>query len=159
MQYGVFRKHSNRPHHQQVFLSNRYNYWSSGAYLKPMFFRFSKDIEATENKIPETFKFVVKFVLSLLSAIVVISITTPFFLFAFIPLFIVYFLLQVSSFWRTWPLEPEMLTDGFGFSVTLPTLPAKSSVSTRSANRQYSLCLARLWMACPLSVLTEPSRI
>ena len=61
-----------------------------------MWLRFSKDVEATEKQIPDTFKFVVKFVLNLLSAIVVISITTPFFLFAFIPLFIVYFLLQAS---------------------------------------------------------------
>ena len=57
--------------------------------------RFSKDLEATENKIPESYKSVIRCVLVLLSAIVIISISTPLFLLTFVPLSILYFYIQV----------------------------------------------------------------
>jgi ABC-type multidrug transport system fused ATPase/permease subunit len=58
--------------------------------------RFSKDLEATENKIPESYKSVVRCLLVLLSAIAIISISTPWFLLTFIPLALIYYFIQVN---------------------------------------------------------------
>nr|QUF59448.1 ATP-binding cassette transporter Abcc1-4 [Brachionus angularis] len=56
--------------------------------------RFSKDIEATETKIPETFKTSTRNGLNVLSIFIVIVITTPLFLIVLVPILILYFLIQ-----------------------------------------------------------------
>jgi ABC-type multidrug transport system fused ATPase/permease subunit len=58
--------------------------------------RFSKDIEAVEESIPMSMKSLVICFLSLLSTVIVISVSTPLFLAAFVPILIVYILVQVN---------------------------------------------------------------
>lgn len=57
--------------------------------------RFSKDIEFTETKIPESFKSSIRLAFNVFSVIAVVLITLPLFIVFLVPLFIIYFLIQV----------------------------------------------------------------
>ena len=59
--------------------------------------RLNKDIEATENKIPETFRTCMTNWFSCLRVIVAVSISSPFLIVIFIPLSAVYFIIQVKK--------------------------------------------------------------
>ena len=56
--------------------------------------RFTKDIAATEDLIPYSVKSLVESVLSLISTVIIISSSTPFILFALVPVIVVYVLVQ-----------------------------------------------------------------
>lgn len=58
--------------------------------------RFTKDIEATEDSIPQSIKILVECLLSMISTIFVISTTTPLFLFGLVPVMAFYVFVQVS---------------------------------------------------------------
>ena len=60
--------------------------------------RFTKDVENTEDSIPSSTKSLVDCVLSLSKMVIVISIITPLFIIAIIPISIVYLLVQVNIF-------------------------------------------------------------
>ena len=62
--------------------------------------RFSKDIESTEKQIPEAFRNITKYAMNILSALMVISINTPLFLVAIVPLSAAYYLVEVSFLWK-----------------------------------------------------------
>ena len=57
--------------------------------------RFSKDIDAAERSIPDSFKALMRCVYQVLFTVIVITGSTPFFLVAFIPIFLVYIFIQV----------------------------------------------------------------
>ena len=57
--------------------------------------RFSKDIEVLETKIPEAFKNAIRNGFQVITILFVISLTFPFILIAFIPIFLLYFYIQV----------------------------------------------------------------
>lgn len=59
--------------------------------------RFSKDIDAIESRIPEFLRMFIRSALNVLSVVVVISVTQPFFLLAFIPITAGYILIQVKT--------------------------------------------------------------
>lgn len=59
--------------------------------------RFSKDIEATERGIPDSFKSFCNCLFTVCSTVLVILFATPLFITALIPMVIVYLLLQVIS--------------------------------------------------------------
>ena len=59
--------------------------------------RFTKDIEATEDSIPQSIKILVECLLSMISTIFVISTTTPLFLFGLVPVMAFYVFVQVSK--------------------------------------------------------------
>jgi ATP-binding cassette, subfamily C (CFTR/MRP), member 1 len=56
--------------------------------------RFSKDIDASENSIPASFKMLLRCFLVVLSTIIVISVSTPLFLVALVPIIIIYIFVQ-----------------------------------------------------------------
>ena len=56
--------------------------------------RFSKDIDHTETKIPETFRSFVRFSFNVSAVLLVISITLPLFIIFLLPLFLFYYLIQ-----------------------------------------------------------------
>lgn len=56
--------------------------------------RFSKDIDSSENAIPMSFKMLLRCLLVVCSTIIVISVSTPLFLIALIPIIIIYILVQ-----------------------------------------------------------------
>lgn len=60
--------------------------------------RFTKDIEATEDSIPYSIKSLIECLLSMISTIAIISISTPLFLAALIPITAFYILVQVENF-------------------------------------------------------------
>ena len=60
--------------------------------------RFSKDIEAVENVIPISFKTFTKTFFSIIITIILISISTPFFLIPLVPIAVVYIFCQVCLF-------------------------------------------------------------
>lgn len=57
--------------------------------------RVSKDIEVSETRIPDLFRTFVRSALSVLSVVVVVSITQPYFVLLFLIIAIVYVLIQV----------------------------------------------------------------
>ena len=57
--------------------------------------RFSKDMASAEFQVPVSMKDVIFCIFDLLSFVVLISIATPLFLVVFIPIFVVYFFVQV----------------------------------------------------------------
>ncbi len=57
--------------------------------------RFSKDVEAVEMLIPTSYKMLVRCLFSVIITVVMISISTPYFLIALIPITIIYVLVQV----------------------------------------------------------------
>jgi ABC-type multidrug transport system fused ATPase/permease subunit len=59
--------------------------------------RFSKDIDAAERSIPDSFKSLMRCVYQVLFTVIVITGSTPFFLIAFVPIFIVYIFIQVKK--------------------------------------------------------------
>ena len=59
--------------------------------------RFAKDIEATENKIPEQFRTFMNQFFNCLSVGAVIVITSPFLLIFLLPIMIIYFFIQVKQ--------------------------------------------------------------
>lgn len=59
--------------------------------------RFSKDIEVLETKIPEAFKNAIRNGFQVITILFVISLTFPFILIAFIPIFLLYFYIQVIN--------------------------------------------------------------
>ena len=61
--------------------------------------RFTKDIEATEDSIPSSIKSLIDCVLDLLAMAIVICTSTPLFIFALVPITIVYLLVQVGNFY------------------------------------------------------------
>ena len=60
--------------------------------------RFSKDVEATERGIPESFKSFLRCLFHVLFTVLVILISTPLFFFALIPIIVVYIFVQVVLF-------------------------------------------------------------
>jgi ABC-type multidrug transport system fused ATPase/permease subunit len=60
--------------------------------------RLAKDIEATENKIPEQFRAFMNQLFNCLSVIVVIIIASPFLLVFLLPIMAIYFFIQVRHF-------------------------------------------------------------
>ena len=62
-----------------------------------IFCRFSKDIDITETKIPETFRHTVRFGFNVVAVLAVCSYTSPFFLILMIPILVFYYLIQVSD--------------------------------------------------------------
>jgi ATP-binding cassette subfamily C (CFTR/MRP) protein 1 len=56
--------------------------------------RFSKDIEAVDNTIPETYKMLIRCALVVTLSLVIISTTTPLFLLPFVPISVIYFFVQ-----------------------------------------------------------------
>ena len=56
--------------------------------------RFTKDVGATEELIPGSFKIVIDFILSLIATIIIIVSATPLILFALIPVIVLYVLVQ-----------------------------------------------------------------
>ena len=60
--------------------------------------RFAKDIEIIESKIPDAFRISVRQSFLVLSALAVISINTPYFMIGLIPIFALYFFVQVTKF-------------------------------------------------------------
>lgn len=58
--------------------------------------RFSKDIEAVEGTIPESYKSLLRCLFQVFATVVVISVSTPFFLLALIPITVVYIFFQVK---------------------------------------------------------------
>lgn len=59
--------------------------------------RFSKDIEVTETRIPDFLRTLVRHSLNVLSVVVVISVTQPYFLLFFLPISISYVFIQASG--------------------------------------------------------------
>jgi ABC-type bacteriocin/lantibiotic exporter with double-glycine peptidase domain len=59
--------------------------------------RFSKDIDAIESSIPGSYRSLLSCLIQVISTILVISISTPFFLIPLVPIVIVYILCQVTS--------------------------------------------------------------
>ena len=57
--------------------------------------RFTKDVEATEDSIPYSIKSLIDCTLSLGKMVIIISVSTPLFILAIIPITIAYFLVQV----------------------------------------------------------------
>ncbi len=62
--------------------------------------RFSKDLEVTETRIPDFFRMFVRSAFNVLSVIVVISITQPFFMLFFIPIAVGYAFVQVRYYYE-----------------------------------------------------------
>lgn len=58
--------------------------------------RFSKDIEATERGIPESFKTLCRCMFHVAFTMIVISISTPLFLIALVPIIVIYIFVQVK---------------------------------------------------------------
>lgn len=56
--------------------------------------RFSKDIDATERGIPDSFKTLQRCFFQVLTTIIVISVSTPYFMLVLIPIVIIYVLIQ-----------------------------------------------------------------
>ena len=56
--------------------------------------RFSKDIEAVETSIPDSYKSLMRCVFAVLSTVLVVSVSTPLFLIPFVPITIVYIFCQ-----------------------------------------------------------------
>jgi ATP-binding cassette, subfamily C (CFTR/MRP), member 1 len=57
--------------------------------------RFSKDIDLTETKIPETFRGSTRFGFNVISVIIVISVNSPLFIIFLIPLLVFFYFIQV----------------------------------------------------------------
>ena len=57
--------------------------------------RFTKDVEATEDSIPSSIKSLIDCVLSLGKMVIIISVSTPLFIIALIPITVAYILVQV----------------------------------------------------------------
>ena len=66
--------------------------------------RFSKDVEATESYIPDSFKICVFCLSNILNTLIIVTYSTPYVLVFLVPIFIVYTFVQVSanffSFWK-----------------------------------------------------------
>lgn len=60
--------------------------------------RFSKDVEATERGIPESFKSFCRYFFQFVSTIIVITFSTPLFITVLIPIIIIYIFIQVENF-------------------------------------------------------------
>jgi ABC-type multidrug transport system fused ATPase/permease subunit len=56
--------------------------------------RFTKDIEATESSIPSSIQSLIDYFLSLVSTVIIISSSTPYFLIALLPITIFYIIVQ-----------------------------------------------------------------
>ena len=59
--------------------------------------RFSKDVEAVESLIPTSYKMLIRCLFSVLITVVMICVSTPYFLIALVPISIIYVLVQVSN--------------------------------------------------------------
>lgn len=59
--------------------------------------RFAKDLETIESQIPDAFQPFSRYALSAISTLIVIIITTPMFSIVLVPIFILYFFIQVFS--------------------------------------------------------------
>ena len=59
--------------------------------------RFSKDIEAVESIIPDSYKSLLRCLLQVISTVLVISISTPLFLICLLPIIIIYIFCQVCT--------------------------------------------------------------
>jgi ABC-type multidrug transport system fused ATPase/permease subunit len=59
--------------------------------------RFAKDLEIVETRIPDSFKMSVRHGFTVLSVLLVITINTPWFILPLLPIFILYFYIQVSK--------------------------------------------------------------
>lgn len=62
--------------------------------------RFSKDIDAAERAIPESFKSVCRCLFHVLFTVIVISSSTPYFLITLLPIIVVYILVQVRKYFE-----------------------------------------------------------
>ena len=60
--------------------------------------RFSKDVEAVESLIPISYKMLIRCLFSVLITVVMICVSTPYFLIALVPISIIYVLVQVGNF-------------------------------------------------------------
>lgn len=58
--------------------------------------RFSKDIDAAERSIPDSFKALMRCIYQVMFTVLVITFSTPWFLVAFVPIVIIYSFIQVS---------------------------------------------------------------
>lgn len=59
--------------------------------------RFSRDIETVDNVVPQQMRNWMQTFLTAISTVIIISYSTPIFLSVVVPLFIVYYLVQVSN--------------------------------------------------------------
>ena len=57
--------------------------------------RFSKDVEAVESIIPDSYKFIIRCLMLVVSVIIAISISTPVFLIPLVPIIFLYAFCQV----------------------------------------------------------------
>ena len=60
--------------------------------------RFSKDIDLTETRIPDTFRASSRFGFNVISVIIVVSINSPLFLLFLIPLLVFFYFIQVIDY-------------------------------------------------------------
>jgi ABC-type multidrug transport system fused ATPase/permease subunit len=60
--------------------------------------RFSKDIDAVQRGIPDSLKALLRCVYQVLFTVIVIAGSTPLFLVAFVPIFVIYIFIQVIAF-------------------------------------------------------------
>ena len=56
--------------------------------------RFSKDVEATERGIPDSFKTLQRCFFQVFTTVVVVSVSTPYFMIVLVPIVIIYILIQ-----------------------------------------------------------------
>ena len=109
--------------------------------------RFSNDIDSAERRIPESFKSLIRCVYSILFTVIVISSSTPFFLVAFVPILILYVLIQVIKFNLSKCIKSiylEKLFKMFISSVTLWPRCVNSNAWIWLAKARYFPILAKL---------------